>query len=111
MILLVVAEIARAQGVGPSPESFAVEWHPRSQHLMPGFEGYVHNRSEYRVGSVRLKVEVLDGNGRVVREQLTWVYGAIDSGGTGHFTLRPLGPQETYRIAVESFDLLSRQAP
>jgi hypothetical protein len=111
MILLVVVETACAQGVGPSPESFAVEWHPRSQHLMPGFEGYVHNRSEYRVGSVRLKVEVLDGNGRVVREQLTWVYGAIDSGGTGHFTLRPLGPQETYRIAVESFDLLSRQAP
>jgi hypothetical protein len=35
----------------------------------------------------------------------------IDAGGRGYFVLRPLRPGETYRIIVESFDLLSRQAP
>ncbi|MGH7312991.1 MAG: FxLYD domain-containing protein [Candidatus Rokuibacteriota bacterium] len=95
----------------PTPQAFQVEWQPRSGHMRPGIEGFVYNPSGYRVGSIRLKVEVLDKEGRVLREQFAWVYGAIDAGGRGYFALQPLRPGETCRIAVESFDLLSRQAP
>jgi hypothetical protein len=111
VVLVCSVPNAHAQSPTPSPQSFQVEWRPRSEHLTPGFEGYVYNGSDYRVGSVRLKVDVLDQTGRVIREQFTWVYGAIDPGGRGYFALGPLRPGETYRIAVESFDLLSRQAP
>lgn len=105
------AQIAQAQSFSPAPQAFQVEWQQRSGHMRPGIEGYVYNPSGYRVGSVRLKVEVLDRDGRVLREQFAWVYGAIDAGGRGYFALQPLRPGETCRIAVESFDLLSRQAP
>ncbi|MGH7308105.1 MAG: FxLYD domain-containing protein [Candidatus Rokuibacteriota bacterium] len=117
MKLLIVAilagslEVVHAQGLAPSPQSFQVEWRPRSEHLTPGIEGYVYNASDYRIGSVRLKVDVLDTEGRVIREQFAWVYGAIDARGRGYFSLQPLKRGETCRIAVESFDLLSRQAP
>jgi hypothetical protein len=110
-ILMCSAEIAHAQRLAPSPESFQLEWRPRSEHMMPGIEGYVYNPSDYRIGSVRLKVEVLDKDGRVKRLEFAWVYGVIDAGGRGYFVLRPLRPEETCRITVESFDLLSRQAP
>lgn len=111
VLLACSAQLAQAQTVSPDPQIFPVEWQPRSGQLRPGVEGYVYNYSGYRVGSVRLKVEVLDPQGRVTRQQFGWVYGSIDSGGRGYFTLPPLKPAETYRIAVESFDLLSRQAP
>lgn len=111
VLLVCSAHLAQAQTVRPNPQTFGVEWQPRSGQLRPGVEGYVYNYSEYRVGSVRLKVEVLDPEGRVTRQHLSWVYGSIDAGGRGYFTLPPLKANETYRIAVESFDLLSRQAP
>jgi hypothetical protein len=111
VLLACSAQVAQAQPIRPTPETFPVEWQPRSGQLRPGVEGYVYNYSEYRVGSVRLKVEVLDQQGRVSRQQFAWVYGSIDAGGRGYFTLPPLKSTETYRIAVESFDLLSRQAP
>ncbi len=111
LLLFVSTEIAHAQGVAPTTQSFQVEWQPRGAHMMPGIDGYVYNSSEYRVGNVRLKVEVLDAASSPIREQFAWVYGAIDAGGRGYFRLRLPGPGETYRIYVESFDLLSRQTP
>jgi len=111
LILACCAKLAQAQTVGPSPQAFQVEWQARAGHMKPGIEGYVYNPSNYRVGSVRLKIEVLDNTGRVIREQFAWVYGVIDAGGRAYFLLQPLGREETCRIAVESFDLLSRQSP
>jgi hypothetical protein len=111
VLLLGTAGMVEAQGVAPNPQSFPVEWRPRSEHMMPGIEGYVYNPSDYRVGSVRLKIDVLDKDDRPIRQEFAWVYGVIDAGGRGYFVLRPLRPGETYRITVESFDLLSRQAP
>lgn len=111
VILACCAKIAQAQTFSPPPQAFQVEWQPRSEHLMPGIDGYVYNSSDHRVGNVRLKVEVLDASNSIIREQFAWVYGAIDAGGRGYFRLRLPGPGEEYRIRVESFDLLSRQAP
>jgi hypothetical protein len=109
LLVFLSPEIVHAQGVAPTPQSFQVDWQPRGGHMMPGIDGYVYNSSEYRVGNVRLKVDVLDASENVVGEQFTWVYGAIDAGGRGYFRLKLPAPGETYRIHVESFDLLSRQ--
>jgi hypothetical protein len=111
LLAVVSTQPAFAQSAAPSVQSFQVEWQPRSGHMMPGIDGYVYNSSDFRVGSVRLKVDVVDANNTLIREEFTWVYGAIDAGGRGYFRLRLPGPGEMYRIRVESFDLLSRQAP
>ncbi len=111
-LLILVFSAGTAHAQNPGAQSFQVEWQMRSgEHFRPGIEGYIYNHSSYRVGNVRLKVEVLDATNRVIREQFGWVYGAIDAGGRGYFTLKPLRPDETCRITVESFDLLSRQSP
>lgn len=103
---------AADEGARPTPQSFEVEWKRRTDpHLRPGIEGWVHNPSGYRVSSVQLRVQVVEAD-RVVSEKNTWVYGHIPAGGRGFFVI-PLAPDDraTYRIVVDSFDLISRESP
>jgi hypothetical protein len=109
LVALVVGGLAHAQGSGPAPSAFRVEWEKRTGFWRPAIEGYVYNESEYRVGNVRLRIAVLDGGGTQVTEKTGWVYGAIDARGRGHFVLPLPEAGQTYRITVESFDLLARQ--
>jgi hypothetical protein len=108
---LLLAAGAHAQMTG-SGQSFPVEWARRSDPwLKPAVEGYVHNDSMFRVGNVRLRVEVLDSSSRPVNERFAWVHGNIDAGARGYFVLSLPEAGHTYRITVVSFDLISRQAP
>lgn len=112
LIALLVAGIADAQGLRPQPASFRVEWERRTGPAWrPAIEGYVYNDSEYRVGNVLLRVEVVDASGQRVGGKTAWVSGAIDAGGRGYFVLPPPEAGQTYQITVQSFDLLARQAP
>ncbi|MBI2206139.1 MAG: hypothetical protein HYU41_20080 [Candidatus Rokubacteria bacterium] len=106
------ADVAAEGGDRPSPQSFEVAWKRRTDpNLRPGIEGWVYNPSGYRVSSVLLRVQVLDAD-RVVSEKRAWVYGHIPAGGRGFFVI-PVAPDDraTYRIVVDSFDLISRESP
>jgi hypothetical protein len=101
-----------AQSAAPRTDTLRVEWKKRADPwLRPAVEGYVYNPSPYRIGTVLLRVELLDGEQRVVKERTAWVYGNINAGDRGYFVV-PVLPDEadkTYRIGVESFVLISRE--
>jgi hypothetical protein len=108
------APAAAQRPPSPSPQSLPVEWARRGDPwARPGIEGYVHNTSRYRIGSVRLTVEALDENQRPVNNRTVWVYGNIAAGDRGYFSFPVLAAdaERTYRITVESFVLISLEAP
>jgi hypothetical protein len=90
-------------------KSLRVEWErSTAAWKRPSIEGYVYNDSSYRIGSVRLRVESLDGENRVVGERLAWVYGNINAGGRWYFSV-PLPSGDAFRVTVESFHLVARE--
>lgn len=109
LLTLLVGEFADAQIVAPAPSSFRVEWARRTGFWRPAVEGYVYNESEYRVGNVKLRITVLDDAGKPLGEKTGWVYGAIDARDRAHFVVPLPESGQTYKIAVDSFDLLARQ--
>ena len=92
--------------------SLRVEWH-RTTSLggRPAIEGYVYNDSQFRIGGVRLRVEMLDSSNQVVGETFGWVYGNISSRGRWPFSMPPPPADKSFRVAVESFHLIAREAP
>ena len=102
---------AVASAQRPDAQSFQIEWKKRTDpHLRPGIEGWVSNSSSYRVGSMLLKVETLDGANQVIAERSVWVYGHVPAGGRAFFVV-PLKPDdnEIYRISISSYDLIARE--
>jgi hypothetical protein len=91
--------------------SLRVEWQ-RTVSLggRPTIEGYVYNDSPFRIGGVRLRVEILDSSKRVVGETFGWVYGNISSRGRWPFSMPPPAG-ESFRVTVQSFYLITREAP
>ena len=80
--------------------------------MPPTISGTVYNGSSYRVTNVRLRVEGLDAEGKLVGHRLTWAYGSISPGATTSFVVERVSSATDYRITVQSFDLVSMgQAP
>lgn len=102
-----------AAAQAPTAETLKVEWSRRvDPWSKPTVEGYVYNDSGYRIGSVLLRVQLLDGSQRVVAERKAWLYGNIPAGDRGYFRV-PILPEDgdrTYRISVDSFVLIAREA-
>ena len=97
----------------PQPQDFKIEWKKRTDPFQrPGIEGWVANPSGYRVGSMQLKVETIDADNKVSAERKVWVYGHVPAGGRAFFVV-PLQPDDraTYRITVDSFDLIALESP
>ena len=80
-------------------------------HRGPGVEGYLHNGLPWRITNVRLRVESVDPAGRVIGEASGWVLGDVAAGGQGYFFVPVSSPAAAYRVTVESFDRISREAP
>ncbi len=80
-------------------------------HRGPGVEGYLHNGLPWRITNVRLRVESVDPAGTVIGEASGWVLGDVAAGGQGYFFVPVSSPAATYRVTVESFDRISREAP
>jgi hypothetical protein len=99
---------AAAQNQGEIARMLRVEWEPGSEAFgRPKLVGYVYNESRYRIGSVRLRVESLDGEKKVQRETLAWTYVDVPAAGRAYFSVpRPSGATD-FRITVESFVLIS----
>ena len=71
----------------------------------------MYNDSREMVGLVRMRLEVIDDDGKVVGRQQGWAYGNLRPGDRAYFRI-PLPEQKgTRRITVESFVVQSLQSP
>jgi hypothetical protein len=93
-----------------SAASFRVE-EDREAPSRGAVAGWVYNDSRETVGLVRLRLEVLDENGKVVGHQQGWAYGNLRPKDRAFFRI-PLPEQRgTRRITVESFVVQSVESP
>ena len=89
-----------------------LEWQPTTETWKrPGLTGFLYNDSMYRIGSVRLRVEALDAENKVLSETLAWAYVNVSARSREAFTVTRPKVGETFRITVESFVLIAREAP
>lgn len=106
--LMMESRTAGAQSA--SPESFRVEV-DREAPTRGAVAGWVYNDSREMVGLVRMRLEVIDDDGKVVGRQQGWAYGNLRPGDRAYFRI-PLPEQKgTRRIIVESFVVQSVQSP
>jgi hypothetical protein len=113
LAMVVAGPTARAQSLTQEvARALRVEWRKVDEPWRrKTIEGYVYNDSAYRVGSVRLRVEALDGADQPIGETFGWVYGNIASGGRWPFSLPLPRAGENFRVSVESFVLVAREGP
>ncbi len=89
-----------------------VEWQQTTgAWRRPALEGFVYNDSTYRIGSVRLRIEALDGANQVLSQTLAWAYVNVPARGREPFEVARPREGETFRITVESFVLIAREPP
>ena len=111
LLLFGVIERAAAQGQPDVARLLRVEWEPGSDKWgPPRLVGHVYNDSTYRIGSVRLRVETLDGSGGVVGETLAWIYVSVPARSRAYFSVRRPTGSDAFRLTVESFVLIARES-
>jgi hypothetical protein len=86
-------------------QHFSVTWDTIERRGRPEVEGYVNNRSPYRVGNLRVLVDSLDDAGRIVDQRVSWVLGELGGGSRLYFDV-PVTPATSYRVRVFSYDRL-----
>ena len=107
VLLLVAPAVAPARELQPLmrgwEQHFSVTWDAIQRHGRLEVEGYVNNRSPYRVGNVRVLVDSLDDTGRIVDQRVSWVLGELGGDSRVYFDV-PVTPADHYRIRVFSYD-------
>ena len=107
----IVAAKAYSPAIGAESQfRFELEEAQRS-HRGQAVEGYLYNGLPWRITNVRLRVESLDGSGRVTGEASGWVVGDVKGGGRGYFFVPVVSPAANYRATVQSFDKVVLEAP
>ncbi len=111
--LLLSPQAARPQQAGLEAERYfrvelAPEPVPRGGWAV---EGYIYSTHNYRVGGVRLRVDVLDAAGQVESQALGWVHGDVPARGRAYFYVAVPKKGSAYRVTVLSFYTISRDAP
>jgi hypothetical protein len=112
LLALISPTPARAQGTAAdASQYFKVEVSPEP---VPrggwAVEGYVYSTHPYRVNSVRVRVDVLDSDGKVIHQAYGWVPGDIPAGGRAYFFVSLPTRGAAYRAEVLSFYLVAREA-
>jgi hypothetical protein len=110
LFVLALAGVAAAQRAQEEvARSLRVEWDtPSEDWTRPRIVGHVYNDSDYRIGSVRLRIEVLDASQKVVGNELAWIYVNVPARARAYFSVRrPSG--DAFRVTVESFVLIARE--
>jgi hypothetical protein len=109
VLVLTLAGNAAAQPQAEVAKLLRVEWDTQAEAwTRPRLAGHVYNDSSYRIGSVRLRVEILDAAQQKVREELAWIYVDVPARGRAYFSVRRPGG-EAFRVTVESFVLIARE--
>ena len=104
---LALADVAAAQSAeADTAKALRVEWKPSTQRR--GIEGFVYNDSQYRIGLMRLKLQMRDG-AAAPTETHAWVYGNISAQGRSPFFARLNQPGEVVDVTIESFRLIARE--
>ena len=111
LAMLLAGTSSYAQSDRPTAESFRIEWARRPGWMRPGTDGYLYNESRWRVTNVRIRAQVVDGSGRVVRETVVSVFGNAVPGTRTFFALPTLAEGENFQLAVASFELIAREGP
>jgi hypothetical protein len=111
-IALLTAFVALV-GAGPvwaqlyTPETieqdFRVEWQAGQTRKGPTVEGYVYNKGMRAADHMRLKIDQLDGSGRVLGTTTAVVLGTVPLDGRAYFSA-PVAPAASYRVQVYSWD-------
>jgi len=96
LVVIFLGTAAEAQG-------FQIESAPRTSGK-PAVEGYVYNEGSGWLSDVRVRVEVLDADGKTVEEAIGWVSGNVGPRGRGYFLVRVKRLGTAYRVSVYSFD-------
>ena len=87
-------------------QHFSVTWDTVQRRGRLEVEGYVNNRSPYRVGNLRVLVDSLDDSGRSVDQRVSWVLGELGGDSRLYFEV-PVAPAARYRVSVFSYDRVS----
>jgi hypothetical protein len=107
LLLLAAPNAAPAQEIQPLMQGwedhFSVTWDAAQRRGRTEVEGYVNNKSPYRVGRVRVLVDSLDNTNRVVDQKVAWVSGESAGGDRLYFSV-PATPAAQYRVRVFSYD-------
>jgi hypothetical protein len=105
---LAPADMVSAQSTeAETAKALRLEWKPSVQRR--GIEGFVYNNSEYRIGLMRLKIELRDGTSPPT-ETHAWVYGNISAQSRSPFWARLSQPGEVVTVTIESFRLIARES-
>jgi hypothetical protein len=106
-LLLVTPALAPARELQPLmrgwEQRFSVTWGTAQRHGRLEVEGYVNNRSPYRIANLRVLVDSLDDAGRIVDQRVSWVLGELGGDSRLYFEV-PVGPAAHYRVSVFSYD-------
>ena len=109
-LLLLTPGVAPARELQPLmrgwEQHFSVTWDTVQRRGRLEVEGYVNNRSPYRVGNLRVLVDSLDDSGRIVDQRVSWVLGELGGDSRLYFEV-PVGPAAHYRVSVFSYDRVS----
>jgi hypothetical protein len=84
-------------------QHFSVTWNTVQRHGRLEVEGYVNNRSPYRVDRVRVLVDSLDDSGHIVDQRVSWVLGELGGDSRLYFDV-PVTRAAHYRVSVFSYD-------
>ncbi len=109
-LLLAAPGVAPARELQPLmrgwEQHFSVTWDTVQRRGKLEVEGYVNNRSPYRVGNLRVLVDGLDDSGRIVDQRVSWVLGELGGDSRIYFEV-PVAPAARYRVSVFSYDRVS----
>ena len=111
LALMLVATVAWGQDQQPAAtDAFRVSWQRETDPVARRIEGRVHNDSPFRVTDLRLEVQDLDADGRLVGRTFTRTIGDIVPGGQTSFVFEAMPEAVSYRFAVVSYDVVSGPA-
>ena len=104
-VLLVGVSPVRAQLYAPETieQDFRVEWQAGQNRKGPVVEGYVYNKAMRGADHMRLKIDQLDGSGRVLGTTTAVVLGTVPLDGRAYFSA-PVPPAASYRVQPYSWD-------
>jgi hypothetical protein len=109
VLLLAVPGVAAAQELRPLMHGwehyFSVTWDTVQRRGRVEVEGYVVNRSPYRINRIRVLVDSLDDANRIIDQKVGWVPGELPGDSRLYFSV-VVPPAAQYRVRVFDYGRL-----
>jgi hypothetical protein len=88
-----------------SQQYFTLDWQTSRRGQQPIVQGYIRNEWGFTAANVRLLVEGIEPQGRLVGQRVIWLGGQLNPGTRAYFQT-PMPPAPSYRVRVFSYDWL-----